>query len=202
MNQGVVEYLDAEEEENAFVCVSSEDLTKEHTHLELDPIGILGISASLIPFAEHNQSPRNTYGANMAKQGLGVPASNFQKRVDTRSHLLHYPQKSIVKTRIMDVMGYNERPACQNFVVALMSYEGYNMEDAIVMNQDSIDRGLARSTFYRLYETEEGRYPGGQLDRLEKPSEEIRGYAEEELYRNLDDDGLVELGSEVKGRMF
>lgn len=74
------------------------------------------------------------------------------------------------------------------------------MEDAIIMNQDSIDRGLARSTFYRLYETEEARYPGGQLDRLEKPSEEIRGYAEEELYRNLDEDGLIHPGSEIRGR--
>lgn len=200
IDQGIIEYIDAEEEENALIAVNPEDVTEEHTHLELDPIGILGISAALVPYPEHNQSPRNTYGANMAKQGLGLPASNFQKRADTRSHFLHYPQKSIVKTRIMDVMNYNERPSCQNFVIALMSYEGYNMEDAIIMNQDAIDRGLARSTFYRLYETEESRYPGGQVDRLEKPSEEIRGYAEEELYRNLDEDGLIHPGSEVKGK--
>ncbi len=200
IENGVIEYLDAEEEENAFIAIYPEELTEEHTHLELDTIGILGVSAALVPYAEHNQSPRNTYGANMAKQGLGIPTSNFQIRADTRSHLLHYPQKSLVKTRVMDVMDYNKRPACQNFVVALMSFEGYNMEDALIMNKDSIDRGLARSTFCRLYETEEGRYPGGQVDRLEKPSEEIRGYAEEELYRNLDDDGLIQVGSEVKGK--
>jgi len=197
---GVIEYLDAEEEENALVAIEPGDVTEDHTHMELDPIGILGISAALVPYAEHNQSPRNTYGANMAKQGLGLPASNFQRRVDTRGHMLHYPQKSLVKTKMMDVMNYHKRPACQNYIVALMSYEGYNMEDAIIMNQDSIDRGLARSTFYRLYETEEARYPGGQVDRLEKPSEEIRGYAEEELYRNLDEDGLIHPGSEVGGK--
>ncbi len=200
INNGMVEFIDAEEEENAYVAVSEDEVTEDHTHLELDSVGMLGVSAALVPFAEHNQSPRVTYGANMAKQGLGLPAANFKKRVDTRAHMLHYPQKSIVKTRMMDVLDYDKRPACQNYVVALMSYEGYNMEDALIMNQDSIDRGLARSTFYRLYETEEARYPGGQLDRLEKPGEEIRGYAEEELYRNLDDDGLIQPGSEVKGK--
>ncbi|KXB00202.1 DNA-directed RNA polymerase subunit B [candidate division MSBL1 archaeon SCGC-AAA261G05] len=200
IEMGIVEYLDTEEEENAYIAVRPEDVTPDHTHLEFHPVGILGISAALIPYAEHNQSPRNTYGANMAKQGLGLMSSNFQRRVDTRGHFLHYPQTSIVKTKPMEIMNYNERPSCQNFVVAIMSYGGYNMEDALIMNKDSIDRGLGRSTFYRLYDEEEGRYPGGQLDRLEIPSEEIRGYADAELYRNLDEDGIIKVGSEVKGK--
>ncbi|MBS3814944.1 MAG: DNA-directed RNA polymerase subunit B [Hadesarchaea archaeon] len=200
VEMGVVEYLDTEEEENSLVAVNPEDLTPDHTHLEFHPVSILGISAALVPYAEHNQSPRNTYGANMAKQGLGLMASNFQRRVDTRGHFLHYPQTSIVKTKPMQSMNYNERPSCQNYVVALMSYGGYNMEDALIMNKDSIDRGLARSTFYRVYDAEEGRYPGGQLDRLEIPDEEIRGYADAELYRNLGEDGISEVGSEVKGK--
>ncbi|KXB03479.1 DNA-directed RNA polymerase subunit B [candidate division MSBL1 archaeon SCGC-AAA261F19] len=197
---GIIEYLDTEEEENAYVAVKPNEITSGHTHMEFDPITILGISASLVPYAEHNQSPRNTYGANMAKQALGLATSNFQSRVDTRSHFLHYPQTSIVKTKVMDAVDYNKRPSCQNFVVAIMSYGGYNMEDALIMNEDSINRGLGRSTFYRLYEAEEGRYPGGQLDRLEIPDEEIRGYSDEELYRNLGEDGLAEPGSEVRGK--
>lgn len=199
IQMGIVEYLDTEEEENSYIAVDERELTPEHTHLEFDPVSILGISAALIPYAEHNQSPRNTYGANMAKQALGIMGVNFQKRVDTRAHFLHYPQIPLVKTKIMDAIGLDQRPAGQNFVVAIMSYGGYNMEDALIINRDSVDRGLGRSTFFRLYEAEESRYPGGQQDELEIPSEEIRGYADSSLYRNLGEDGLTEVGAEVRG---
>lgn len=196
---GIIEYLDAEEEENSYIAVSPKTLTPEHTHLELNPLAILGVSAALIPYAENNQSPRNTYGANMAKQALGLTSTNFQKRVDTRAHFLHYPQTSLVRTKIMDKVGFDRRPAGQNLVVAIMSYGGYNMEDALIINRNSIDRGLGRSTFFRLYEAEEGRYPGGQEDKFEIPSEEIRGYADASLYRNLGEDGIIEVESEVRG---
>ena len=199
LREGIIEYLDAEEEENSFVAISQQGLAPEHTHLELHQLAILGISAALIPYAEHNQSPRNTYGANMAKQALGVGVTNIHNRVDTRGHFLHYPQIPLVWTKVMNAVGFDRRAAGQNVVVAIATYGGYNMEDALIVNKDSIDRGFGRTTFYRVYEAEEGRYPGGQEDKFEIPSEEIRGYADASLYRNLGDDGITEVESEVRG---
>ncbi len=199
IRRGIIEYLDAEEEENSFIAISQQNLTLKHTHLELHQLAILGISAALIPYAEHNQSPRNTYGANMAKQALGVGVTNIHNRVDTRSHFLHYPQVPLIWTKVMDAVGFDRRAAGQNVVVAIATYGGYNMEDALIVNKDSIDRGFGRTTFYRAYEAEESRYLGGQEDKFEIPSEEIRGYADASLYRNLGDDGITEVESEVRG---
>jgi DNA-directed RNA polymerase subunit B len=196
---GIIEYLDAEEEENTLIALIPPELTPEHTHLEIVPETILGMTAALVPFAEHNQSPRNTYEAGMAKQALGLYSANFSLRVDTRSHLLHYVQSPIVTTRPMEVIGYHRRPAGQNFIVAIHSFQGYNIEDALVINKASIERGIARSSFFRCYDAEERKYPGGQEDKFEIPSREVRGYRASEAYRLLSEDGVIEPEFQVGG---
>ena len=199
LRNGTVEFIDAEEEENTLIAMYPDEIGPNTTHLEIVPSTILGISAALIPFPERNQSPRNVYMAGMAKQSVGVPASNFKYRADTRSHFFHYPQIPLVKTRAMDSIGYEERPAGQNFIVAILSFEGYNIEDALIMNKASIERGLGRSTFARVYESEERKYPGGQEDRFEIPDRSVRGYRASESYRNLGEDGIIETEVEVMG---
>ncbi len=199
VKNGIVEYLDAEEEENAYVALVPGDLSPERTHMEIATYTILGICASTIPYAEHNQSPRNSYQAAMAKQALGIYATNFQQRVDSRSHILHYPQVPISETALMATMGYKLRPSGQNYVVAVLSFEGYNMEDALVFNKASIERGLGRSTFFRIYEAECRQYLGGLKDKFMLPEAGTRGYRGEQYYRLLETDGIIGLESGVAG---
>ncbi|MEM2093149.1 MAG: DNA-directed RNA polymerase subunit B [Candidatus Bathyarchaeia archaeon] len=199
VKNGIIEYLDAEEEENAYIALSLDEVTSEHTHAEVAVHTILGICASTIPYAEHNQSPRNSYQAAMAKQALGIYATNFPMRVDSRAHLLHYPQVPIVETKLTETIGYKLRPSGQNCIVAVLSFEGYNMEDALIFNKASIERGLARSTFYRIYEAECRQYMGGLKDKFVVPEPGTRGFRGEQYYRLLEPDGIIRLEAEVAG---
>ncbi len=189
LNQGIVEYLDASEEENALIALNKEELTPQHTHLEIDPIASLGIITSLVPFANHDHPPRLLKGSKTLKQSLGVYSGNFPVRLDTDVSILHYPQKPIVKSFVYDTL--NIYPAGQNMVVAIMTYDGYNIEDAVILNSGSINRGLGRSTYFRPYTSVELNYPGGLKDEICTPEKDVSGYKTEESYRFLEDDGIV-----------
>ena len=199
VERGVIEYLDADEEENSLIAPAPNKINEKTTHVEIAPYTILGIAASLIPYPEHNQSPRNAYESAMAKQALGVFSVNYANRVDSRGHILHYPQVPVVRTKPMDIIKYDTRPAGQNCVLAVLCYQGYNMEDAVIVNKSSVDRGLFRSTFYRVYEGECRQYLGGLRDKFEIPEAGIRGYRGDRYYRMLEEDGVISVESEVTG---
>ncbi|BGP15478.1 DNA-dependent RNA polymerase II [Rhodosporidiobolus nylandii] len=230
VESGVVEYLDAEEEETVMICMTPEDLdasrhvrdtggmvpatvmedatattksgganTHTWTHCEIHPAMILGICASIIPFPDHNQSPRNTYQSAMGKQAMGVYLTNFQVRMDTMANILYYPQKPLATTRSMEYLHFRELPAGQNAIVAILCYSGYNQEDSVIMNQSSIDRGLFRSLYYRSYMDQEKKSGQVQLEEFEKPTRDTTLRLKHGTYEKLDADGLVGLGERVAG---
>ncbi len=200
IKMGIIEYLDAQEEENSFVAISEDEITPEHTHLEVDPSNIFGVVAGVLPYPEHNSSPRITMACAMAKQSLGIYTTNFGQRYDTRAYIMYYPQEPMVRTRLYKSLNMREKAAGQNCIVALTSYHGYNMADAIVVNRSSIDRGLHRVAMFKKYETEERMYPGGQKDTIELPTPEVVGYRGEEAYKHLAEDGIIIPESEVDGK--
>lgn len=188
---GVIEYLDAEEEENTYIAIKPEVLTSEHTHLELDESIILGLSASFIPYPEFNRGDRVNYGAKMVGQSIGLFATNYLNRTDTKSNVMLYPQIPLVQTYVHKVMNYDKHPNGVNVVVAVACYRGYNTEDAIIINASSIQRGLLWSQMFRTYEAEQKRYMGGQEDVVGIPEPGVRGYAGEDAYKHLPEDGIV-----------
>ncbi|GAC99815.1 hypothetical protein PHSY_007418 [Pseudozyma hubeiensis SY62] len=230
VQQGVIEYLDAEEEESVLICMSTTDLEQSReykarngqislhsadpsarlksvhtiapdtwTHCEIHPAMVLGICASIVPFPDHNQSPRNVYQSAMGKQAIGIPISNFLSRADSMCHALLYPQKPLGTTRSMEHLRFRELPAGQNAIVAIMCYSGYNQEDSVIMNQSSIDRGLFRSMYYRGYMAEEKKVGVMQLEEFEKPHRDTTIRMKHGTYDKIDADGLVAPGTRVSG---
>src|SRR2546428_8166695 len=200
LHMGVIELVDANEEENCYIAMDEENV-KKHTHMEIFPSAILGAGASIIPYPEHNQSPRNTYESAMAKQSLGSSTPLMNASTYVRQHFMLYPQTPIVTTKAMGLLGLEDRPAGQNCVVAVLPFDGYNIEDAIVLSRSSVERGLGRTFFYRIYEAEAKQYPGGMRDNFEIPNAEanIRGFRGEKAYRLLEEDGVIATESMVQG---
>jgi DNA-directed RNA polymerase beta subunit len=189
MKQGIIEYLDASEEENSLVALYKEEITPEHTHLEIDAIDLFGVVTSLVPYGNHDQSSRLNRGSKTQKQALGLYAANYLCRLDTDVSILQYPQKPIVRSFIYDTL--NTYPAGQNLVVAIMTYEGYNMEDALVFNKGSLDRGVGRSFYFRPYSAVEMNYAGSLKDEIAIPEKDSSGYKMESSYKFLESDGIV-----------
>ncbi|MBI2583699.1 MAG: DNA-directed RNA polymerase subunit B [Candidatus Aenigmarchaeota archaeon] len=195
VEEGIIEYIDAEEENNAMVALYEKDISGKVKYLEVSPVAILGISASLVPFAPHNRGDRVNFGAKMSGQSLGIYSGDFFSRAETKCDVLVYPQVPLVTTTTAHHMGILQG---QNIIIAVTSYFGYNMEDAVIFNRASIERGFGRSMFFRTYTTEEKRYFGIERDEIKIPDKSVSGYRTEESYGNLAEDGIINREVEVK----
>ena len=188
------EYLDSGETEGAFIAMDYETALKDpsRTHVEIHPCVALGTIASMIPFPDHNQSPRNAYQSAMAKQAMGMYALNYEERFDAMAHLLCYPEIPMVSPFMSKFYGAQRLPAGSNVVVAIMTYSGYNQEDSNMINRGALDRGRFRSIFYRTYKDEEKKnQSSGEEERFCSPNEAETKHMKNAFYGKLGEDGFV-----------
>lgn len=204
IDKGLVEYLDVNEASDVHIALSPETVVPGRTtHLEIEPFTLLGVCAGIIPYPHNNQSPRNTYQCAMGKQAMGTIGLNQRERIDTLMYLIAYPQKPLVKTRTIELIHFDKMPAGQNAIVAVMSYSGYDIEDATVINKASLDRGYGRCFVYRNQKCFLRKYPtlGNASDKLNGPLVSAEPpYKPTFQHETLDSDGIVAPGEVIHNR--
>ncbi len=214
LSMGIIEYVDVNEENNCSIALSEDQLApgSSYTHLEIDPLTILGVVAGTIPYPHHNQSPRNTYQCAMGKQAMGTVAMNQYARLDSLLYTLVYPQKPLVKTRVMDLVHFDDLPGGQNACLAVMSLTGYDIEDAVILNKASLDRGYGRCMVFRKYQTSIRKYANGTSDKMTGPPADvivncssgagvdttIVNSLKAKKFKSLDKEGIVRVGDKVE----
>ncbi|KAL2612712.1 hypothetical protein R1flu_024404 [Riccia fluitans] len=209
LKKEVIELLGVEEEEKALIAFHGGDLKRarqqphltkkklKFSHAEIHPSLILGLSASLIPFPNRNQSARNLFQAHKhSKQAIGLYVTNLACRADTSGQHLFYPQVQLVKTHVVNCIQKDEIFSGQNAVVAIACYTGYNQEDSIIMDQSALDRGMFRTQHYRTFKAEER----PEYEIFGKPSAvadngSIRALSSDRI---LEEDGLPFIGCDLR----
>ena len=201
----VVEYIDASEENNAMFAFRPDDKVKpgsaQFTHSDIHPSLMFGVMGNLISFPENNQLPRNVFSCSQSKQAVSMYNTSFLQRFDKMGVVLNNGQIPLVKTRYLKYFNDEQNPYGQNAIVAIMSYNGYNVEDSILFNEGSIKRGLFRTSYYNMYETrEESKQSSG--DRIDTRVLNMNDYQQKNAianagrgegydYSNLDSNGLI-----------
>jgi len=198
--QGAIEYVDPYEQNEAFVASFPEHVTRETSHMEIHPSTIVSILTGMIPFANHNQSPRNQLSCSQSKQGISLYATNFMNRYDNTANILCYGEAPLVRTMYTDFLGNGDMPYGNNIVLAIGAYSGYNQEDGILINDDALQRGLFRSITFRTYTAfEENDTRTHTRTRIAHPRAvaawtDLRAGLD---YQKLDERGIVRVGEMV-----
>ena len=214
-DNSIIEYIDVNESDTLMIAMSKDNLDinnksnysyYNYTHCEIHPSMMMGVLAANIPFADHNQGPRNLYQGAMGKQAMGIYSTQFKTRMDTMAHILHYPQKPLVNTEPSKYLHADTLPSGQTAIVAIACYTGYNQEDSLILNQSAIDRGLFTSSFFRTYVDEEKKNSATLED--EKFCKPQKYYPNGKIYTEkmnfgsydkLDSNGFVKVNTFVDG---
>ena len=209
LTDSVIEYIDPEEQNYAMIAMKSKEgyLTESndpnvkfrYTHCEIHSSTIFGILASCIPFPEHNQAPRNTYQTAMAKQAIGVYATNYDKRMDKTAYVLNYPSRPLVETRVMNMLHLNNIPSGCQIHVAIMTHTGYNQEDSVLINKGSIDRGLFIATIYHTEKDEDKNIIRDEIIRCRPDKTKTKGIKFGN-YEKLNNNGFIPENTLVENR--
>nr|ALK02048.1 RNA polymerase I second largest subunit [Starmerella magnoliae] len=177
------------------IAVTPEEIEpKVHTHVEFSPTNIFSILANMTPFSDFNQSPRNMYQCQMGKQTMGTPNTALTYRSDNKVYQLQTGQSPIVRAKLYDEYGLDEYPNGTNAVVAVISYTGYDMDDAMILNKSALERGFAHGSVYKTecIDLSEKRRPGDPItQRIGFGDDEVPA----EWHEKLDDDGLPRIGT-------
>ena len=200
IKSGLVESIGAMEQVYLHVACTPDDMAPGlTTHTEINLTEMLSMVAALTPFSDYNQSPRNMYQCQMGKQTMGIPAHNFPHRTDNKIYRLQTPEAPVMQTATQREYCIDEYPNGTNAVVCVISYTGYDMEDAMIVNKSSYDRGFAHASVYKtatvdLRENNRGRHVGARevFGVLRDHGGNLRG-----ISPTLDADGLVPVGQQV-----
>jgi DNA-directed RNA polymerase II subunit RPB2 len=204
--RAVVDYLDTSEEETALIANSLHDLKKSkwYTHLEIDSSFILGVMGNLIIYPENNPVTRNAFSCGQSKQAVSVYHSNYQMRIDKMGVILNYGQIPLIKSRYLEYINNEEQPYGVNAIVAIMCYTGYNVEDAILINEGAIQRGMFRTTYYSMYEAREesAKVTGGSSSKFANVERNNVIKKKRDCdYSQLDEHGLIRENVELNDKM-
>ena len=205
-NSAVVDYIDTAEGDTLLLAQSKidrENYQKNRvTHCEIHPSLIFGLMANQIIFPENNPYPRDAFSCGQSKQAVSLYNSNFQNRFDKSCFVLNYGQIPLTKSRYLKYATNEQHPYGENAIVAIMCYSGYNVEDAVILNEGSLKRGLFRTTYYNTYQTFEELEKMGNMT-VEKKfmnvlEKDIVGLKPGYDYQQLDPkSGLIKENSEV-----
>ena len=155
-NQAIIDYIDVSEESTSLIAIDNQDFSKnKYTNMEIHPSLIFGIMGQQIIYPANNQLPRDLFSCGQSKQGVSLYATNFDVRIDKMGVILNYGQIPLVKSRYLEYINQERNPCGENVIVAIGVYGGYNVEDSILFNKGSIDRGMFRTTYFNSYESRE-----------------------------------------------